>query len=132
MFSIIAPGLAPERTRETAVEDLLGPLNKLVSENRQRLDVTVLNERLGRLTCWRIVEESAAVHALVASLEDCVTQNIFRIVVRVLPDQRNGHLILVLEGLRHDGSTIAAPETSLGRPTAEIGFGKGCRSSHFG
>jgi hypothetical protein len=50
-----------------------------------------------------------------------VTKHIRRVIMGVLPDQRDSHLVLMLEGLGHDGSTIAALETGLRCPTTEIG-----------
>jgi hypothetical protein len=105
-----------------AVEDLLALLDQLVGVDRELVDVLVLDEGLAVLTLRRRVEEAVGVDALVPGLEDRVTQNVVGAVVAVLPDERNRHLVLVLEGLRHDGPTIRALETSLSRPTAEIGF----------
>jgi hypothetical protein len=105
-----------------AVENLLALLDQLVGVDRELVDVLVLNEDLGVLTGRRRVEEAVGVDALVTVLENRVAEDVVGRVVAVLPDERNSHLVLVLEGLRHDGPTIRALETSLGRPTAEIGF----------
>jgi hypothetical protein len=62
------------------------------------------------------------VDAVVASLEDRVTQHVARLVVRVLPDERNTHLVHVLEGFGRDRPAIRALETGLRGVTAEICF----------
>jgi hypothetical protein len=109
------------------VEDLLAPLDQLVGVDRKRRDVAVLNEGLGLLAGLSLIEKAVGVNTFVSSFQNRVTQHVGRIVVTVLPDERNGHLVLVLERLRHDGSTISALETSLGCPTAEVSL---C-CSHF-
>ena len=51
-----------------------------------------------------------------------MTENVLGGVVAVLPDQRNRDLVLILEGVRPNGTSVGALEISLGCPTAEVGF----------
>src|SRR5215211_1488013 len=86
-----------------------------------------MHERPSLLAGRRVVEEAVAVDTLATSLKNRVTQHILRVVVRVLPNKRDRHLVLMLEGFGHDGPTIGALDARLSCPTTEVRF-----FSHFG
>jgi hypothetical protein len=82
----------------------------------------MLQELLGGLGLFALVEEPVGVDTFLTVLENGMTQNIVGIRVTVLPNQRDLRLVLMAEGPRHDGTTIRALEPRLGRPSAEICF----------
>ena len=59
-----------------AVRDLLGLLDELIGEDRERGDVLVLHQRLRVLRLRGLVEISVAVRTLVTMLQDGVTQHV--------------------------------------------------------
>ncbi len=95
-------------------------LLELVGVDREVLDVLVLNQKLSILTLLGSIEISVRVHTIIASLEDCVTENILRPVVAMLPDEGNGHTIHVLKRFGSNRPTVGALETSLSGIAAEI------------
>ena len=109
-----------------SVKDLLGLLDELVSVDRHRSDIAVLNQSATVTAGLGVVEVAVRVHPIGTSLEKSVTKNIARLVVNVLPNERNLLAIHVLESLGHDRSSIGALEASLGCVTAEISFHFDC------
>ena len=105
-----------------AVDDVGRLLHELVCEDGQRRDVAVHHQRLGVLSRVGVVEVTVGVDAIRSILQHRMTENVGGLVVAMLPDQRHGHLVLVLEGIRHDGPTVGALETGLSGPTAEVGL----------
>src|SRR6478735_1383060 len=102
------------------VKHLLGLFDKLVRIDRKRLDVAVLYESLG-IDCRRgLVEEPIAVNPVFTILENSMSEYVARLIVRVLPNQRNSFLILMLEGIWHDRPSVGALETGFGGVATKI------------
>src|SRR3954470_9429957 len=92
-------------TNET-VKNLLGPLGELICINGQGLDVLMLHQLLGVLALGRIVEESVRIHTVFTMLERRISEDIARLTMIVLPDERNSFFVLMLEGIWHNGSAV--------------------------
>ena len=122
-------GTAQDQAQLTddAVEDLLGLLLQPVRVDRERDDVSVLDQRLGVLGLGGVVEVGVCVHTVLTLLENRMTQNVLGVVVGVLPDEGDRCLVLVRERTPHDRSTVGALESHLGCVPAEVSV----LSSHF-
>lgn len=105
-----------------AVHDTRRPFEEVVCPDRQHVDVAVLNTLLGGLSLDGIVEESVGVDPIFSVLEDGVTEDVLRIGVTVLPDERNSRCVLIPERVRENGPTIGALQSGLGCVAAEICF----------
>jgi hypothetical protein len=79
-----------------------------------------------KILCMRslagLIEITVSVNSIITILENGVPQNILRVGMTMLPNERNSHLVLMLESARHDSSTVRALESSFGSVTAEIWF----------
>src|SRR5215216_680772 len=109
-----------------AMEDILGLLHQLVGPDGQRVDVFVLDQSLSVLAGFGAVEEAVGVNAVLPSFEHDVAEHVLRVVVPVLPDQRNLLAVHVLESLGRDGPTVGALEPSLRGVSTKV------RCFHFG
>ena len=66
----------------------------------------MLHRLHGVLSCVRLIEESVRINTIVSVLQLGVTENVIYVAVAVLPNQRNGITIVILERVRKNGSTI--------------------------
>ena len=114
---------------DLAVLDLLVLFIETVGVNRERRDVSVLDERLGILALVRLVEITVPVKVSITCFEEHVTENVDRFVVGMLPYERNFLPIHMLEGVRKNRSSICAAKVCLGGIPAKVGFHEG--SPHF-
>jgi hypothetical protein len=124
-FSIRAPGLAPDNKAyftNCSVKNLACSFNKFIRPNRQHSNVAVIKKVLCMSSLAGLIEVSVSVNSIITILENGVPQNILRVGMTMLPNERNPHLVLMLESARHDSSTVRALESSFGSVTAEIWF----------
>jgi hypothetical protein len=105
-----------------AVRHRLRLLDQLVGVDREVLDVLVLDELASGVGLLRLVEIAVAVDAVVTILEDGMTEYVLRLVMVVLPHQRDRGLVLVLEGVGQNRPPIGALQVGLGGPPAEVGL----------
>jgi hypothetical protein len=91
---------------DDAVRNLLGPLDERVGEDRQRLDVLMLHQRLRVLPLSRLVEEPVHVRTFGAMLQDSVPEDILGRIVTMLPDQRKPISVLPLECPMKNGAPV--------------------------
>ena len=95
-------------------------LSKLICINRQRFNVAVLNQCLTNFTGFSVIEEAIGIHAFLTILKPSMAKNIARIVVLVIPNQRNLNSIIFLKRIMANYSTIRAFKVISGSPAAEI------------
>jgi hypothetical protein len=107
---------------DDAVRDLLGPLDQAVREDRQRGDIPVLHQFLRVLGAGRLVEEAVGVDALVAMLEDGVTQDVLRGTCGRAARPAGPARCPGLERAVEDCASVRAPLVVLRGPSAEIGL----------
>ena len=55
-------------------------------------------------------------------------KHVCRVVMTMLPNKRHGDAVLVLEGVGHDSTPVAALKTDLSGPSTEVGL---TLHSHF-
>ena len=95
------------------------------------INVAVIHAGLGSLTAGRIVQLDVCIHAFLAVLQQCVTQNAFRCAVVVVPDDRNHLAIAVLECIRRNGQAIKTLHVGFGRPTGKVIIEIDCHFEFF-
>ena len=103
-----------------AMNDILAHLLKLVGIDRQRSYIAMLHESLSRLSSFGVVERAIGINAIITILQQGMAQNILRIVMLVVPYQRYGTTIIVLECITSDSPAIAAQQIVSGCPSAKI------------
>src|SRR5207344_2016822 len=87
-------------TNET-VKNLLGLLCQLIGIDGKRLDVSVLHQRPGILCLIGVIEVPVGVDTVVTILENSMSENVSWFTVTMLPNQRNGRLVLMRKGIFH-------------------------------
>src|SRR5690606_35577675 len=107
---------------DETMQNVLALLHELVRVDRKRDNVSVLHGDLGTLSLGRRIEETARVDAVLSMFKDCLAKNVLRIIVSVLPNQRHSHLVLMLESVGGDRSTIGTLQVSLSSVTAEVSY----------
>ncbi len=93
-----------------------------IGEDRQRVQILVLNGRLGVLTVLRVIEETVSIDTVRTGLQQNVSKNIFRVGMPMLPNKRNLLAVHVLESGALDRSAVGAPEICLSGIPTEVGF----------
>ena len=100
-------------------------LFKLISINRQGLDVAMLYEEFCVLGIFRIVERTIRINAVLTILKEGVTKNVVGVVVVVVPHQRYCFTVVICKSVLHDGATVRTTTIRSGCPATKIVF------SHF-
>src|SRR5664280_1040190 len=88
-------------------------LNEVVCPNRHHRDVLMCNQSMSMLCLGGIIEESVAINTILTILEECMPEDILRIIVTVLPNKWNRHGVLMFERIRHNSSPIGTLEPRL-------------------
>jgi hypothetical protein len=102
-------------------------LIEIVGEDRESFDVLVLDHELGLLASFTRVEVSMTEYSECAVFENGMTEDGARVIVLMLPDERNLLLVHVRKGTRLDGSTVGALLVVDASPAAKVGH----MVSHF-
>ena len=105
-----------------SMQNITARLLQFVRINRQGLHVTVANSFFRCQTRFALIECAIGIYTLIAILEQRMTQNIIRVIMTVVPNQRNGLSIVVLERILTNGSTIGAQNVVSRGPTTKIVF----------
>ena len=95
-------------------------LLKFICKNRQLSDVAMLNQRFSILTVYCIIERTVCIDTLVPVFKESMTENVGRLVMSVVPDQRNDLSIAFLESIFQDSSSIRATDIIPSRPSGKI------------
>ena len=95
-------------------------LTKMVGIDRQGIDVSMGHKFLCLLCSRRIIEHTIAINTIITILEQCMTENIIRRIMIMLPNKGDHVSILFSECVMHDRTTIGATNVVLGRVTTEI------------
>ena len=95
-------------------------LFKLIGIDGERLHIAMLNQQLGRLAALRVVEGTIGVHAVLPVFQQGMAQNIERVVVLMVPDQRDGGAVAVGKGVLSDNPAVTADQIISGCPAAAI------------
>ena len=91
-----------------AVKYIGSVLFELVRINRKRAYVSMLNKRSSCFSGFRIIQITIGVYALVSVFKHSMPENIERIIVLMVPDQRNIKSIILLERIAHNNATVRA------------------------
>ena len=106
-------------------------LLKLIGVNGQSTDVTMLDKDFRNFTISGVIEEAIGVNTLLTVLKPCMTKNITRTVVLMIPDQRDFNAVIILKGVPTNHSSIGTLKVVSGCPAAEITSLNRKRSTHF-
>ena len=115
----------------TAMQHIRTSLLKLIGVNGQSTDVTVLNKDLRNFTISGVIEKAVGVNTFLTVLKPCMTENITRTVVLMIPDQRDFNAVVILKGVPTNYSSIGTLKVVSGCPAAEITSLNRKRSTHF-
>ena len=115
----------------TAMQHIRSSLLKLIGVNGQSTDVTVLNEDLRNFAISGVIEKAIGVNTFLTILKPCMTENITRTVVLMIPDQRDFNTVVILKGVPTNYSSIRTLKVVSGCPAAEITSLNRKRSTHF-
>ena len=115
----------------TSMQHIRSSLLKLIGVNGQSTDVTVLNKDLRNFTISSIIEKAVGVNTFLTVLKPCMTENITRTVVLMIPDQRDFNTVVILKGVPTNYSSIRTLKVVSGCPAAEITSLNRKRSTHF-
>ena len=99
----------------------IGPiLRQSVRVDGHRVDVAVREEILDVLGSIGLVQITVGVDTIITVLKKGVTENIVRLVVRVLPDERDLTTVVVLEGVVSNNTAIGALQVVLRGVATEV------------
>ena len=115
----------------TAMQHIRTSLLKLIGVNGQSTDVTMLDKDFRNFTVSGVIEEAIGVNAFLTVLKPCMTENITRTVVLMIPDQRDFNTVVILKGVPTNYSPIGTLKVISGCPAAEITSLNRKRSTHF-
>ena len=115
----------------TAMQHIRSSLLKLIGVNGQSTDVTVLNEDLRNFAISGVIEKAIGVNTFLTILKPCMTENITRTVVLMIPDQWDFNTVVILKGVPTNYSSIRTLKVVSGCPAAEITSLNRKRSNHF-
>ena len=103
------------------VHDIFGAcLFQPIGVDRQGCDVPVLDQRLGCLAAFGIIERTVGVNAILAVLQKGMAQDVARFIVLVVPNQGNRLPVTILECVMANGSSIRAYKIVSGRPATKV------------
>ena len=105
---------------DVSVDDIRTILLQLVGIDRQCTNIPMLNKGFGVHALLCLVESAISVYALVAILKKSMAKNVKRIVVLMIPYQRDDHAIIHLERTVLNHTTVRALDVILRRPATEI------------
>src|SRR4029077_2658017 len=108
------------------VNDLHGLLDELVGVDRQHLDVAMLAERLGLRSRQGGVEVALSTNTVTDAVQNDMAQDVVGRVVQVLPHERNGGVVVALEGVMLDGPAVSAPDAGPRAVPGEVRFHFDC------
>ena len=100
--------------------DVTTILTQMVCINRQGIDVSMGYEFPCLLCSRRIIEHAIAINTIITILEQCMTENVIRRIMIMLPNKGDHVSILFSKCIVHDRTTIRATNVVLSRVTAEI------------
>jgi hypothetical protein len=81
-------------------------LLELISIDGHSFDVIMLNKNLGKLTVLGFIECTVRVNAFVTILEQCMSKDIVRLIVLMVPNQGNGLTVILFKCISSNGSAI--------------------------
>jgi hypothetical protein len=93
---------------------------KLVCADRQSAYVTMFDQLFCGFAAFGVIEHTVRIYATISTVEQRLTQNIVGVVMLMVPYKRNGFAVMVLERIRHNGSTVGAFQIAARSPTSEI------------
>ena len=95
-------------------------LLKLIGHNRHAINVAILNHLLCTLRFRIAIKDAIGPDALRTILKQRMTQNIVRVIVLMIPDQRNFSTTVIFKSIFTNCSTISTQDVVHGRPTRKI------------
>ena len=105
---------------DIAVNNIPTLLLKLIGINGQLIHIAITNQFLAHVARFAIVELTIGIHAFVHVLQQSMPKNIVRVIMLMVPHERDLCSIIVNEGVFHDGTTIGAPHVGSSSPTTEV------------
>ena len=117
----IGPGDHQADLTDHAMHDvLIRRLLQPIGVDRQGCDIPMLDQRLGRLAAFGIIERAVGVNAILAVLQKGMAQDVAGFVVPVVPNQGNRLPITILECVMANGASIRAYKIVSGRPATKV------------
>ena len=104
----------------TTMQHIRTSLLKLIGVNGQSTDVTVLNKDLCNFAISGVIEKAIGINTFLTVLKPCMTENITRTVVLMIPDQRDFNTVVILESVPTNYSSVRTLKVISGCPAAEI------------
>ena len=74
----------------------------------------MLNEGLSRFALFGIIKYAISINTIVSVLKDSVTKNRIRVIVVMIPNQRNSFAVVMLEGILLNDSSVSTKEIVSG------------------
>ena len=105
---------------DSAMNHVGALLNELVCEDGHRLDVAVTHELLRGLTAGSIVECAIGINTVVPVFQQRMTENLCRVIMLMLPNQRYNFAIAFFESVSADGTSVCALQIIFGSVTTKI------------
>ena len=107
---------------DVTVQHITAGLLQLVGIDAHRANITVSQQHLAVFGERRIIESAIGINAFRLVDQQRMAQHIGRVVMLVLPYQRNGLAIVVFKGIPSNRAAVSAPNIVFRCPTAEIVF----------
>ena len=104
-------------------------LLELIGINRQLIHISITDHFTTHFTGFAIIEFTIGIYALVLILQKGVAKNIERLIMLMIPNERNSRAITINKRVFHDRATIRAFHISSCSPTTEIAVS--ATNSHF-
>ena len=95
-------------------------LLKLISINRECINIAMLNKKLCGLTRFSIIKGTVSIHTFILIVKQDIAKNFIRIVMLMVPNKRNLLTIVMLKCILHDCSSISTFKVILRNPTTKI------------
>ena len=116
----IGAGKDEAHLADVTVHDVLVTLGQMVRVDRERGDVTVLDELLGVATHRCAVERAIAIDAILTVLQHSMAEHVVDVAMVMLVDQRHLLTVLIGEGVLQNGSPVGATDVVPRGVTTEI------------
>ena len=107
---------------DRSVNYITSGLLKLIRVNGQASDITVLDKRFRLLSTFGLVERAVSINTLGLIVQFGPTEHVLRVIVLMVPNQRNPLSITVLKCIAANHAAISALDVIFGGPSAEVIF----------
>ena len=113
---------------DLSVKNIAAFLGQMIGAYRKLIDIAVLNSDLTDFRLARAIKETVHVHAVVSSLKEGFTENVFGVILRVLEDKRNICTVLFFKSILANCTAVRAQQLIPSGITTKIRLHSFC---HF-